>query len=115
EGCQPAARLIQAGDGTFYGTTVSGGAANQGTVFKIDGAGTLATLHAFTCSSTEGCGPQARLVQASDGNFYGTTAAGGATGGGTVFKMDGAGALARSEERRAGKGGKIHQDLKMTT
>ncbi|PYO58778.1 MAG: hypothetical protein DMD83_02265, partial [Candidatus Rokuibacteriota bacterium] len=94
EGCQPAARLIQAGDGTFYGTTVSGGAANQGTVFKIDGAGTLATLHAFTCSSTEGCGPQARLVQASDGNFYGTTAAGGATGGGTVFKMDGAGALA---------------------
>ena len=54
-------------------------------------AGTLTTLHAFDCS-TEGCVPGAGLIQASDGNFYGTTA-GGPAEGGTVFKLTAAGTL----------------------
>jgi uncharacterized repeat protein (TIGR03803 family) len=40
--------VIQATGGSFYGTTTGGGALNQGTVFKIDSAGTLTTLHSFT-------------------------------------------------------------------
>ena len=35
----------------------------------------------------------AALVQATDGNFYGTTSAGGANGGGTVFKITPSGTL----------------------
>src|SRR5262245_65365439 len=54
EGSYPS-RLIQASDGTFYGTTSSGGAAGGGIVFKMDAAGTVTTLHSCTCS--EGCSP----------------------------------------------------------
>src|SRR4029453_18018019 len=69
----------------FYGTTEFGGATGGGTVFKITADGTLTTLHSFDCS-TGGCQPFAGLIQASDGNFYGTTSGIGA-GGGTVFKI----------------------------
>src|SRR5438093_799824 len=95
EGCQPQAGLIQANDGNFYGTTSAGGAAGGGTVFRMDAAGTLTTLHSFGCDSTEGCKPAARLIQASDGNFYGTTVSGGAANHGTVFKIDSAGTITR--------------------
>ena len=45
----PSAGLIQAIDGNFYGTTRgNGGAIGRGTVFKLDAAGTLTTLHSFT-------------------------------------------------------------------
>src|SRR5437867_10336586 len=93
-GSSPVSPLVQAGDGYFYGMTAGGGSLNDGgTVFRMDAAGTLTTLHYFTCSSTEGCQPQAGLIHASDGNFYGTTSAGGPAGGGTVFRMDAAGTL----------------------
>ena len=81
--------LIQASDGNFYGTTYQGGASGNGTVFKMDAAGTLTTLHSFNRS--DGSGPYAALIQASDGSFYGTTQYGGASGYGTVFKMGAAG------------------------
>ena len=52
-------------------------------MFKITPAGTLTTLHAFDCR-TEGLRPcRASLIQASDGNLYGT--AGG--GAGVVFRL----------------------------
>jgi uncharacterized repeat protein (TIGR03803 family) len=86
EGCFPVAGLIQASDGNFYGTTRFGGAAGRGTVFRITPAGAFTTLRSFDCA-TEGCGPNASLLQASDGNFYGTTEFGGAAGGGTIFKI----------------------------
>jgi uncharacterized repeat protein (TIGR03803 family) len=92
DGCQPLAGLIQARDGSFYGTTRSGGVA-AGTLFKIDSGGIFTVLHAFTCSSTDGCAPQTGLVQARDGDFYGTTHGGGAYGSGTIFKMDAAGTV----------------------
>jgi uncharacterized repeat protein (TIGR03803 family) len=82
--------LIQATDGNFYGTTVAGGTFNSGTVFKITRDGTLTTLYSF-CSEGSPCldgnGPQKGVIQAADGNFYGTTYGGGATGSGTVFKI----------------------------
>jgi uncharacterized repeat protein (TIGR03803 family) len=80
--------LVQATDGNFYGTTDYGGAMDSGTVFQITPEGTLTTLHSF-CSEpgcTDGAYP-ATLMQATDGNFYGTTGGGGTTGSGTVFSL----------------------------
>jgi len=78
--------LIQGIDGNFYGTTSLGGASSsQGTVFKITPSGVLTTLHAFT--GADGGFPDASLVQAIDGSFYGTTHDGGAADNGTVFKL----------------------------
>src|SRR6266571_1076014 len=90
-GTNPYAGLIQASDGNFYGTTLYGGASGYGTVFKVDAAGTLTTLHSF--NQSDGANPYAGLIQASDGTFYGTTSQGGVSGYGTVFKIDAAGTL----------------------
>jgi uncharacterized repeat protein (TIGR03803 family) len=88
----PVAGLVQGTDGLFYGTTRGGGANAGGTVFRIDSAGNLTTLHTF--SYDDGNDPEAGLVQASDGKFYGTTYGGGAYGFGTVFRIDSSGSLA---------------------
>jgi uncharacterized repeat protein (TIGR03803 family) len=96
-GALPNAGLIEGCDGDFYGTTESGGTfltakgSYQGTIFKVTPNGTLTTLVKFNYSN--GSDPRGALVQGSDGNFYGTTATGGAFGNGTVFKMTPAGAL----------------------
>ena len=99
DGAEPLAAPVQASDGNLYGTTFGGGqgcgANGCGTVFKITPSGTLTTLYAF-CSQpgcADGTGPQAGLIQASDGNFYGTTSGGGANNYGTVFKITPSGAL----------------------
>jgi uncharacterized repeat protein (TIGR03803 family) len=100
DGIDPYVGLIQATNGSFYGTTFEGGTLQGGTVFKISPQGVLTTLYSF-CSMrngnicTDGAGPLAKLVQGSDGNFYGTTYAGGASsnyncasvGCGTIFKI----------------------------
>ncbi len=83
--------LIQATDGSLYGTTSGAGAGNGGTIFKITPGGTLTTLHSF--DFTDGGFPYAGVIQGTDGNFYGTTEGGGANSGGTVFKMTPGGAL----------------------
>lgn len=83
----PSAGLVQASDGALYGTTYGGGTAGRGAVFKLnlDGSG-YAVLHSFTGVPGDlGNGPQSRLIQASDGALYGTTAAGGIYGQGTVY------------------------------
>jgi uncharacterized repeat protein (TIGR03803 family) len=100
DGQQPAAGLVQAANGNFYGTTFFGGANGKGTVFEITPAGTLTTLHSF--DGTDGSGPQAGLVQATDGNFYGVTTYGGnnsyplnncGSSCGTVFEITSGGTL----------------------
>ena len=83
--------LVLGADGEFYGTTSFGGANNLGTVFKINQAGALITLHSF--NGTDGALPGAGPIQAADGNFYGTTTEGGAHNDGTVFRMTPGGAL----------------------
>ena len=91
---QPLSGLIQASDGDFYGTT-TGGVGGFGTVFKITPQGTLTTLYNF-CSQTnctDGEGPFGPLLQASDGNFYGTTSAGGTALYGTIFRMTASGVV----------------------
>jgi uncharacterized repeat protein (TIGR03803 family) len=91
DGSYPAAALIQGNDGNFYGTTATGGASGNGTVFKITSAGIETVLYSFTGASTDGSAPSAALIQGSDGNFYGTTANGGPSIAGTVFKITPAG------------------------
>jgi len=95
DGEEPYAGVVQATDGNFYGTTVYGGDHNSGTVFKITPQGTLTRLYSFCARSncSDGANPIAGLVRAGDGNFYGTTAAGGAHDSGTVFKITQAGTL----------------------
>lgn len=93
EGTLPFAGLVQGSDGNFYGATAFGGANFQGTVFKIDATGSLTTLHSFSGSPSDGANPVAGLVQGSDGNFYGTTALGGANLKGTLFKINATGNL----------------------
>ena len=91
----PEAGLIQGTYGDFYGVTQSGGDFNGGFVYKITPSGSLTTLYSF-CSQ-KGCAdgevPVASLIQAVDGNFYGTTSSGGAYGHGTVFSISSGGLL----------------------
>ena len=98
EGDSPFGALVQGTDGNFYGTTAYGGthpctlpSGGCGVVFKITPGGTLTTLHSF--DGTDGNFPTGALIQATDGNFYGTTAEGGAYGYGTVFKITPGGTL----------------------
>lgn len=91
-------KLIQGGDGNFYGTSIYGGDSDAGTVFRITPAGDLTILYSF-CSEggprcTDGSNPAAGLVQGTDGNFYGTTEYDGVNqSGGTIFKITTSGAL----------------------
>ena len=90
------AALIQAKDGKFYGETSGGGGSSNcangcGTVYRVGPLGVYEVLHRF--KGTDGYGPQGGLVRGSDGNFYGTTNAGGAQGDGTVFRISAEGAL----------------------
>lgn len=102
DGSSPVAGLVLASNGDFYGTTEWGGAYGQGTVFKITPAGALTTLYSFCAVSTtapgslpclDGRTPENALIQAEDGNLYGTTQNGGPLGNGTVFRITPAGAL----------------------
>jgi uncharacterized repeat protein (TIGR03803 family) len=129
DGANPDACLVQGSDGNFYGTTVNGGnfgyalegqpanlfprVVSYGTVFKISTNGALTTLYAFGTVTNapgyvvDGANPEAGLVRGSDGNFYGTTFAGGRYGAvsapgitlyyivsyGTVYKISTNGAL----------------------
>jgi uncharacterized repeat protein (TIGR03803 family) len=58
-------------------------------VFKITPSGTLTTLYTFCAKANcaDGAFPVGTLVQATSGEFYGTTLGGGAHGRGTVFKI----------------------------
>jgi uncharacterized repeat protein (TIGR03803 family) len=81
--------LIQGADGNLYGETNEGGANQAGTIFSMTSAGVLTTLHNFCIQAgcPDGVDPYGGVIQAPDGNFYGTTDGGGANTGGTVFSL----------------------------
>ena len=89
DGKYPISGLMQAADGNFYGTTSAGGAGQGGTIFKTTAAGDLTVIHSFCFAQcTDGVTPEAGLVQAPDGSFYGTTFWGPGPGWGTLFHLD---------------------------
>jgi uncharacterized repeat protein (TIGR03803 family) len=104
DGAIPGTSLIENASGNLYGTTYAGGANSVsecaydgyltgcGTVFRLTPSPsgyTESVLYSF-CSQTncnDGFFPRASLIEDASGNLYGTTSSGGATGGGTVFKL----------------------------
>jgi uncharacterized repeat protein (TIGR03803 family) len=85
DGEEPYAGLINI-TATLYGTTVYGGANDEGTVFKITPSGTETVLHSFPTGSRDGDQPNAGLINVK-GTLYGTTDYGGTNGRGTVFRI----------------------------
>jgi uncharacterized repeat protein (TIGR03803 family) len=98
QGQYAAAPLIQGTDGNLYGTAEEGGNAfpdGCGTIFKLSTSGEILWTYAFPCGAG-GVFPEGPLVQASDGNFYGTTESGGGDRGiqpGTVFRLSQSGVV----------------------
>jgi uncharacterized repeat protein (TIGR03803 family) len=88
DGSEPSAALVQGTDGNFYGTTYyyGSGAYSRGTIFSITPSGAPTTLHSFCLERrkqlcADGMNPASALVQASDGNFWGTNSGGDVTDG----------------------------------
>jgi uncharacterized repeat protein (TIGR03803 family) len=95
DGSTSTASPIQGTDGNFYGTTNEGGADGDGTVFKMTPGGRLVRLHSFCSESgcADGFEPFVGVIEAGDGNLYGTTSNGGVSGAGTAFRLTKSGAL----------------------
>jgi len=94
----PGAGLTLGSDGNLYGTTGIGGevptesSGNEGTVYELskdtNGNFTVFTvLHTFTSAATDGGNPMTPVMQANDGNLYGTTMAGGNGRSGTIYEL----------------------------
>jgi uncharacterized repeat protein (TIGR03803 family) len=92
DGGEPAAGMLFGEKGTLFGTTEGGGGGNNGngTVFElvrgVDGKWTESQLHSFQFQN-DGALPLAGLILDASGNLYGTASAGGADGGGTLFRL----------------------------
>jgi uncharacterized repeat protein (TIGR03803 family) len=117
EGALPTAPLIQASDGRFYGAATTGGTKanvnNGGTLFRITPKGVFTKLWDFNPNGNyDGWYPQGGLIQATDGNLYGTTANAG-TGDclsgylcGSVYQLTSAGAVTQMAAFQDAKDGR---------
>ena len=105
DGAYPIA-IMQASDGYFYGTTEGGGDASCagrygpgcGTVFRMDSAGNVTVLYAFTGQS-DGSWPESAVIQGTDGSLYGTTAYGGVNDDGVIFRISNLASLSPSASK----------------
>ena len=91
DGKYPNDGLISDAEGNLYGTTGIGGAFGEGVVFKITPSGEETVLYSFT-GGADGGEPWGRLLQDSQGNFYGATYVGGSRFG-VVFMLSPSGVL----------------------
>ncbi len=92
-GNSPVSSLVQAGDGYFYGTTYEGGSATAcggygcGTIYKLSADGSKYTVLYTFKDNGDGAQPYVAPIQASDGNFYGTTYGTSGTDAGSVYQL----------------------------
>ncbi|MHB1321463.1 MAG: choice-of-anchor tandem repeat GloVer-containing protein [Acidithiobacillus ferrivorans] len=105
DGKYPNGGLVMDNRGNLYGTTVFGGTANKGTVFKITPSGVESVLYSFS-GGGRWVDPHGGLVMDNRGNLYGTTVFGGADHLGSVFKITRSGA----ESTFYSFGGGLHGD-----
>ena len=92
-GHSPQVRLVQASNGKLYGNTNRGGVYGWGSVFEVDLAGNFRVVYNLNNPDKAGGGPITSLLQASDGNLWGT---GGQMPFATVYALNTAGTLAQS-------------------
>lgn len=94
DGANPDAGVVLDAEDNLYGVTLTGGIANQGTVYKIDPSGNETVLYSFTGGADGGL-PVGNLLLDFSGNLYGATNSGGNSSGnlsyGVIFKIDPAG------------------------
>jgi uncharacterized repeat protein (TIGR03803 family) len=82
-GQTPFAAMIQATNGELYGATYTGGSHSDGAIFNVTTSGELSLFYSFCSScSADGYLTYSGLIQATNGDFYGTTYIGGAGGEG---------------------------------
>jgi uncharacterized repeat protein (TIGR03803 family) len=108
DGSYPKGALVEASDGNLYGTCYSGGANGTGTAFRISMKGVFTKIFDFPAEGASGSignFPRAGLIQASDGNLYGTAWEGGASNDGTIYQLSlaGAGTLEASFDSTTGE------------
>jgi uncharacterized repeat protein (TIGR03803 family) len=99
DGSVPYTAPVLGNDGNLYGVTSAGGSdagseSGSGTVYKMTVGGKITTLYTFCRATpcTDGQNPFG-IIQASDGNFYGTTSAGGKFNAGTIFSIGSTGTI----------------------
>jgi uncharacterized repeat protein (TIGR03803 family) len=92
DGSEPFAGVVRDSAGNLYGTTQTGGddacgeGQGCGVVYELSASGQLAVLYTFT-GAADGGDPYAGVMLGRAGNLYGTTSAGGAAGGGVLYKL----------------------------
>jgi uncharacterized repeat protein (TIGR03803 family) len=89
-GSVPDGQLLRLADGSFLGTALHGGAHSHGTIFNVTTNGLLTTVYNFGSVTNgsiplDGDQPWSGLTLAPDGNYYGTTYAGGLNRIGVFF------------------------------
>jgi uncharacterized repeat protein (TIGR03803 family) len=87
DGSTPTGGVVRDAEGNLYGTTAIGGSNGGGIVFRLDKNGKETVLHTLG-GSGDGAIAYAGLFRDAAGNLYGTTAAGGSIGSGTIYKVD---------------------------
>ncbi len=93
KGARPEAPLASDSSGALYGTTYTGAANGNGTVFKltppVNGSKKWVetVLHHFTDNVKNGILPENGVVLDSQGNIFGETTEGGISDSGTVFEL----------------------------
>src|SRR5271170_1296134 len=88
DGGNPVDGLMMSSKGFLYGTASTGGTSGLGVVFLIAVSGTVTVLHNFQGGS-DGATPNGGVIENASGRLFGTTTAGGASGAGTVYALQG--------------------------